>query len=611
MAEGGRIGSLIGAGEGESDGEAGLGGGSALPEAVALDHAGASEEAKAYLRDARRMIGVQMEHLHEQRTVLLSHLKLRRLSDRLRIGTQIFLILIATFIGVALLVMLNDAFAARSVVVDAFKAPAALTGRGVTGEVVATGVLDGLQRLSDATRSRTKGLSATNAWSSDVKIEVPETGVSIGEIDRLLRQRLGHDVHIGGDLIQTETGGLALTVRGDAIPAQTFEGSAGDLAKLTGQAAEYLYGRSQPIQFATYLVNRNRNADALAFLPGAVARASDDLSRATLVKWWGAAYSGLNQPGPATAKFRLAMALNPGNWNAWGDLVASLPSEEARWRESQKFMAAVKAAPKAKRPELRLMANAAQTLWDLPQIVSAENEDATHNGGAGASSVILGPALADTYGVMHDQTSAARYMAQSDPDDSTTKAERDLLLGYAALDQGDFAAAEPPLEAFWKAWLADSNLEYVYPDNPCLAGLAFGMTGRMAQAQMVFKRIGVWSRCYAAQGEILEHAGDLAGANRIWAQGLSLEPDPAHVYLARGVSETRRGDVAHAAVDLAAANHSAPHWADPLKAWGDLLAREGRWREALAKYDQSLKYAPAWPQLRQARAIAASRALAG
>ena len=59
---------------------------------------------------------------------------------------------------------------------------------------------------------------------------------------------------------------------------------------------------------------------------------------------------------------------------------------------------------------------------------------------------------------------------------------------------------------------------------------------------------------------------------------------------------------------LQAANQRGPHWADPLKAWGDVLAREGRWKEALGRYDQALKYAPAWAELRQARDAAARRA---
>ncbi len=58
---------------------------------------------------------------------------------------------------------------------------------------------------------------------------------------------------------------------------------------------------------------------------------------------------------------------------------------------------------------------------------------------------------------------------------------------------------------------------------------------------------------------------------------------------------------------IGVAARKAPHYADPLKAWGDLLAREGQWKAALAKYDEALKYAPAWVELHQARDAAARR----
>jgi ABC-type sugar transport system ATPase subunit len=45
-------------------------------------------------------------------------------------------------------------------------------------------------------------------------------------------------------------------------------------------------------------------------------------------------------------------------------------------------------------------------------------------------------------------------------------------------------------------------------------------------------------------------------------------------------------------------------WADPLKAWGDVLMKQNQPKEALAKYDEALKYAPNWKQLKQAREAA-------
>jgi tetratricopeptide (TPR) repeat protein len=63
----------------------------------------------------------------------------------------------------------------------------------------------------------------------------------------------------------------------------------------------------------------------------------------------------------------------------------------------------------------------------------------------------------------------------------------------------------------------------------------------------------------------------------------------------------RHGDLDGAAAKFKDANHKSPHWADPLKAWGDVLVKQGNTKDALAKYDEALKYAPNWMQLKEAR----------
>jgi tetratricopeptide (TPR) repeat protein len=68
-----------------------------------------------------------------------------------------------------------------------------------------------------------------------------------------------------------------------------------------------------------------------------------------------------------------------------------------------------------------------------------------------------------------------------------------------------------------------------------------------------------------------------------------------------------RGDLAGAAKQLARAHEKGPHCADPLKAWGDVLVKQGRPGEALAKYDEALKYAPNWKELKEARETAAKQ----
>ncbi len=589
--------------------------------ALAADHAKydpvVAAAAADFLRDQSRLLRAQTEELGEQRTLRFSHLVsqereggIRRAGQRIRVGMQAFVALVVGLIAIGVVVMVMDAFTSRQVVLDAFKAPPALASRGVTGDVVAEGVLDTLRKLQDATRSPDKALSATGAWASDVKIDVPETGVSLGEIIRLLHQRFGHDLHIDGELTLTGAGGLELTVRGDGVPAAAFAGGPDDLAKMTVQAAEYVYGRSQPRQYASYLINSGRYPEAVSFVQGAFPRAASDDQRARLANTWANAYAAMFQPAPAIEKYRLAMSFakphSDGWWKSWGNLVGAVSAargEEAGWREGNALTREAAAHGPVRRTYL---ANPAQLTWDLPLLLASELDDAKRNSGAGASTIITGPALADTYALMHDFGQAQRFMASSDPNDVTTKAEALLLQGYAAIERGDYGAAVPPLESFDKAWAADPNLQYTYNTGPCTAALAIGMSGRVKEAEAIFSRIR-WSFCYAYWGDVLAHAGDADGAAKIWAEGQRVAPDLAAVPLHRGLHELSLGQMRAAEADVAAASAKSPHWADPLKAWGDVLAREGQWKAALGKYDEALKYAPAWAQLKAARADAAKR----
>jgi len=40
---------------------------------------------------------------------------------------------------------------------------------------------------------------------------------------------------------------------------------------------------------------------------------------------------------------------------------------------------------------------------------------------------------------------------------------------------------------------------------------------------------------------------------------------------------------------------------------GDVLVKQGKTKEALAKYDEALKYAPNWKQLKEAREAVAKQ----
>ena len=582
-----------------------------------------AEATLVFLQKQARMLEVQTAQAEAEQAVRLHHLhdqaregRLRRAGQSIRLGMQLFVALAASLAGIGVLVLIFDAVTSRSVVVGAFSTPAALAERGITGEAVASSVLDTLQSLQEATRTSHKGLETKNAWSSDIKVELPETGVSLGEIKRFLQQRFGHDVHVGGDLIQTDTGGLTMTVRGDGVAAKSFSGGAGDLGKLAASAAEYIYSRSQPDKFSLYLNQANRYTDNLAFLPGAFARATNDPDRARFMQNWANAYIGLGQMDQAAKKQRQTMLLDVAHskqwWQGWAALVgivAAADGEEAAWREGHAMLQGLAASPKRDRPALLTLVNPAQLTWDLPLYTAALVEDAAYNGGAGLTGAIDGPQIADAYVLLHDKDKAARYMAASDPEDSMTKAQALLMQGYAALDRNDAAGAVAPLESFNKAWLTDPNVQYAYNDNACYLGLAYGLSGRKADAEDLFRRMAKtpWSRCYAFQGDALAQTNDVAGAQRVWAEGIRLMPDLPHVYLHRGIWEASSGNLKAAEADVSTATANAPHFADPLKAWGDLLTSEGHAPDALHKYNEALKYAPNWPALQQARDAAARK----
>ena len=234
-----------------------------------------ARDTSAFLKDQSRLLQTQNEHLKDEHAARLHFLRgqarevdIRRFGGlRMRVGlSQMFIALLAKSVtGVGVAIVIRDAVTSRRVVIDPIDTPPGLAALGVTGRVVAGAILDELSRLQAATRSSSAARGLSGAWTNNIKLDVPETGLSIAEVSRLLTQRFGHDVHIDGDLIETSTGGLLLTVRGNSVPPKSFEGSVADLGKLLVAAAEYVYSKSQPSRWAVYLTDTDRNQEAVEF----------------------------------------------------------------------------------------------------------------------------------------------------------------------------------------------------------------------------------------------------------------------------------------------------------------------------------------------------------
>ena len=211
--------------------------------------------------------------------------------------------------------MMNDAVSSRQVVIAPFDLAPSLASRDISGKIVGAGVLDELIRLQAATRSSTQKTRLTNAWEGEIKIEVPGTSLSVGEIARELRERFGHDIRIDGDLVETPAQGLALTVRGSGVAPKTFTGSATELGRLTRDASEYIYGQSRPALWAAYLTTKGRYFEAIAFARAMIGR-TQSVERARLLDMWSDAL--VNSGGSLDEGLSLARAAVKANPNDWG-----------------------------------------------------------------------------------------------------------------------------------------------------------------------------------------------------------------------------------------------------------------------------------------------------
>jgi hypothetical protein len=205
-------------------------GGDPLAVATAL---GAASRAKAdaFLDEQITLSRIQAEKLRHEEFFERSHLRWRRFDDQMKGATRLVLVAVGVLLLGAIGAALWEASQAEGLVVDAFSVPPAFAAGGVAADVLADDLTTRLAAIrdfaNDNSLARSKDVSQDR--NQDIKVEIPDTGISLTQAWRYLKLWLGHERHLTGDLRDMGDGRIALTVALDGRDAFTVQGAAREL----------------------------------------------------------------------------------------------------------------------------------------------------------------------------------------------------------------------------------------------------------------------------------------------------------------------------------------------------------------------------------------------
>jgi tetratricopeptide (TPR) repeat protein len=640
MAEG-LLGGMLGDEEEKPDveGSDALAGAQAFASAVAAKLAGNDPEVARktaeFLDKQSQLLETQNKHLEEDHAARLHYLRgqarevdIRRVALRLRVGLQLFFVLVATVIGIGALIMIRDAITDHGLVVEAFSVPPDMVRDGLTGEVVATRFLDKLQSMQTATASDRPANSYQYNWGSDIKVEIPETGLDLRAVSKYLRDRFGHPDRISGEVIRTASG-IAVTARFDDVPPATFSGPEGDFDELAGKAAEAVYRTSQPYRFAQFLSGQNRNAEAFSVIADLATNGAQSERGWADIEWgmldWTAngdlesarkhCSQGLSHSGALIVPAEICL-VGVEVWSGHDEkaLEYSRPlainSQRQAPGTTDEFFESNKIISVAWLETLTGDIRKSAQDWTLAE--AAPFYMLTEK---------LAPALAATaYAINHDPDTAKAIAGAMQPNDDTSFLQLDASNAFYALPQYWIAAVSTD----WPAALigaraSDAWLETHTSGNRLFARMrsvwiqpleaqAMARAGDLAGAEALISTTPLdCYLCVRVRGQVSAIKRDWPTAERWYSEAVRQAPSLPFAFSEWGDMRLAKGDIEGAIANFTTAHKKSPHFADALKGWGEALARQGHAKAALAKFDEALECAPNWKELREAREAAAKQ----
>jgi tetratricopeptide (TPR) repeat protein len=479
----------------------------------------------------------------------------------------------------------------------------------MTGEVVASKLLDRIAAMQAETQSQRAPESYASYWGNDFKVEIPETGVSLGELEKYLGEKLGHPTHVTGEVVR-EQGGLAITARAANRASATVSGPESKFDALLEQLGERVYGLTQPYRYGVWLQEHGRVGEAQKTFAG-IAASGPASERA-----WG--YLGLSNSALETqgVRARLAIvgraaALAPGMFIPRQNMGLS-ENELSRPEKAIRDLAlAIKLGEAPGHGGSRAEVIPSLSAW-LAASIAVNRGDYP---GAFSAFAHVGPdMLINSTQEFEDYIRALAGMHEISTARATMQDSQRWHLGIVF---GDVTTARRIFTALfvdaqvrdWAAILHDARALSVHPENQAVASIgeeraapliaeAEAHLGKFREADRLIS--GTPPDCYVcliARGTIrsLEHQ---PGASEWWmTRAAAAQPSIPFAYLEWGRDRMERGDLAGAIDKFREANLKSPHFADPLELWGEALMQENRSDLAIAKFEQANRYAPNWGRL--------------
>ena len=553
-----------------------------------------------------RLAELQIDSLEKQDEYELSHLRWRRFNDQLTGAFRIILVVLGLAVLAGLTALLWNASEADGLVVDSFSAPTDFAARGMGGDVLANDLINHLSEVRKITLAHSiSNTSDVSLNGNDIRVDIPDTGISLGEVWRLLRRWLGHEKHLTGSLRELPDGRIALHAGFSDGTRLDVAGPTGDLDKLEQDLAEQVFTHFDPSNVVLYLWATERPQEALKQAErDALSVTGRDRQADSYSLWSNLTRSVAGDIPLSIQRIRISLALDPKISAAHNEYAAEahlLGHSELELAERRAAVAQKESdQPKPLRGDGYILIHhlaihrVAELLGDFG-LAEASECDATclpNNLSAGA----LFAARRHDVATARALLVSARASGQADPEESIDAAY------YIAMSEGDGAAAVRAARAHTHTPRQSGGEVYATVVNrietePMIA-IALALAGDAAGARKIADATPAdCYPCEIARASAASAAKDWGRADFWFAHATALAPSIPYAYTEWGRMLLAKGDLEGAIAKFESANKKGPHFADPLEIWGEVLVAKNRSDLALAKFEEANKYAPNWGRL--------------